>query len=150
MGGGHKSLKTAINTEPDEAVYKWFEQQRSVGLAIRGNELKLAAANFAEKMNMPNFKASDGWLYRFRKRHALCDTKVSGESASAPTEDIEPCRQKLKKIIDDEGLVLTQVYNFDETGLFWKSLPVNTQEHLKKKIFMVLNTIRPGFRQCVL
>ena len=93
----------------------------------------MAAANFAEKMNMPNFKASDGWLYRFRKRIALRDTKISGEAASAPTEEIEPFRQRLNKIIDEEGLVLAQVYNFDETGLFWKSLPINTQEHLRKK-----------------
>ena len=131
--GAHKALKKASNEDHDEAVYKWFIQQRSVGVITRGNEIKHAASTFAEKMNIANFKASDGWLYRFRKRHGLQDTKLSGESASAPTEEIEPFRLKLRKIIDDEGLVLAQVYNFDETGLFWKSLPSNTQEHVSRK-----------------
>ena len=131
--GSIKSIKAAGHTNHDEAVFRWFEQQRSVGVAVRGHEIKMAAVTFADKMKIKDFKASDGWLYRFRKRHGLKDTKLSGEAASAPTDEIEPFRQKINKIIDEEGLVLAQVYNFDETGLFWKSLPINTQEHLKKK-----------------
>ena len=34
---------------------------------------------------------------------------------------------RLLNIIDEEALLLGQVYNFDETGLFWKSGPRNTQ-----------------------
>ena len=29
----------------------------------------------------------------------------------------------LSQLIEDEGLVLSQVYNCDETGLYWKALP---------------------------
>ena len=38
-----------------------------------------------------------------------------------------PFCEKLKKLISDEGLSPYQIYNADETGIFWCSMPKNTQ-----------------------
>ena len=76
---------------------------------------------------MEDFQASDGWLFRFCRRHGLHDKKAHGEAGSAPVEEIELLRTRLLNIIDEEALLLGQVYNFDETGLFWKRGPRNTQ-----------------------
>ena len=38
-----------------------------------------------------------------------------------------PFREKLKKLISDEGLSPSKTYNADETGIFWRSIPKNTQ-----------------------
>ena len=35
--------------------------------------------------------------------------------------------EKLKKLISDEGLSPSQIDNAGETGIFWRSMPKNTQ-----------------------
>ncbi len=32
----------------------------------------------------------------------------------------------MSRFIEEDGLMLNQVYNCDETGLFWKALPTKT------------------------
>ncbi|KAG7163426.1 Tigger transposable element-derived protein 7-like 67 [Homarus americanus] len=51
---------------------KWFVQQRSCGNVVRGVEIQAAAVKLASHMGIENFKASDGWLWRFRNRHGIC------------------------------------------------------------------------------
>jgi hypothetical protein len=92
---------------------------------VRGIELKYAANTLANRMKI-YIKPSDGWLWRFCKRHGIMNKRTYGEALSAPTEEIEPFRQKLTKMIDEKFLK-SQIYNADETGLFWPSLPGNTQ-----------------------
>ena len=41
-----------------------------------------------------------------------------------------PFREKLKKLISDKGLSPSQIYNTDETGIFWRSMPKNT--HIRR------------------
>ncbi|KAG7166500.1 Tigger transposable element-derived protein 7-like 43 [Homarus americanus] len=81
----------------------------------------------SQVMGMENFEASDGWLWRFRNRHGMCNKITHGEAGSAPTEDIEPFRERLNDLIKSVGLLISQVYTGDETGLYWRSLPRNTQ-----------------------
>ena len=52
--------------------------------------------------------------------------RFQGESLSADTSAVEPIRQKLLKLIEDQQLTLNQVFNADETGLYWHLLPEKT------------------------
>ncbi|KAG7161286.1 Tigger transposable element-derived protein 7-like 39 [Homarus americanus] len=61
------------------------------------------------------------------KRKLEAGASVSRVCDDAPTEDIEPFRERLNDLIKSEGLLISQVYNGDETGLYWRSLPRNTQ-----------------------
>ncbi|KAG7172964.1 Tigger transposable element-derived protein 7-like 33, partial [Homarus americanus] len=90
-------------------------------------QIQVAVVKLASHMGIENFKASDGWLWRFRNRHGMCNKITHGEAGSTPTEDIEPFRDRLNDLIKSEGLLISQVYNVDETGLYWRSLPRNTQ-----------------------
>ncbi|KAG7157955.1 Tigger transposable element-derived protein 7-like 24 [Homarus americanus] len=120
-------MRVAKDTNLEEAVTKWFVQQRSCGNVVRSVEIQAAAAKLASHMGIENFEASDGWLWRFRNRHGMCNKITHGKAGSAPTEDIEPFRERLNDLIKSEGLLISQVYNGDETGLYWRSLPRNTQ-----------------------
>ncbi|KAG7158706.1 Tigger transposable element-derived protein 7-like 38, partial [Homarus americanus] len=71
--GARKRMRVAKDTNLEEAVTKWFMQQRSCGNVIRGVEIQAAAANLARHMGTENFEASDGWLRRFRNRHGMCN-----------------------------------------------------------------------------
>ena len=123
---GKKRFKLGQYISVEEATLKWYRQQQSVGITIRSYELKNAAYRLAKQMGVAGFTASDGWLHRFRKRHGVFPKHTYGESESAQMQDVEPFRNELNKLIADEGLLLSQVYNMDETGLFWRSLPQST------------------------
>lgn len=49
--------------------------------------------------------------------------KISGEKLSAQIEAVEPFKAELKSKIDELKLSLHQVYNADESALYWKLLP---------------------------
>ena len=128
-----KTMKTSKYKALDEAVFKWHGQMAASGVNARGVEILGAAKELAEELGIQDFNASEGWLWRFRRRHALGNRVVRGEAASAPLDEVNPFRDMITKIIDDEGLIKAQIYNFDETGLFWRSLPTNTQANIHEK-----------------
>ena len=45
---------------------------------------------------------------------------------SADKDSVGDFKAILSQLIEDEGLVLSQVYSCDETGLYWKALPTKT------------------------
>ncbi|XP_006163026.1 tigger transposable element-derived protein 7 [Tupaia chinensis] len=132
--GAEKRKRTtgAKYVDVDDAVYMWYQQKCLAGVPVRGVELQAAAERFAQCFGRTDFKASTGWLFRFRNRHAIGNRKVCGEQVlSSASENIEPFRQKLSRIIKEEKLDLAQLYSGDETDLFWKSMPENTQANRK-------------------
>ncbi|KAG7176855.1 Tigger transposable element-derived protein 7-like 56 [Homarus americanus] len=78
-------------------------------------------------MGIENFEASDGWLWRFRNRHGMCNKITHGEAGSSPTEDIKPFRERLNDLIKSEGLLISQVYNGDETGGPYPGIPKHSR-----------------------
>ena len=63
-----KKLRGCDYEQVDKAVLKWFSLQRSQNIPIDGTMIKEKALFFAEKFNLPNFKASDGWMDKWKKR----------------------------------------------------------------------------------
>ena len=74
----------------------------------------------------PEFSASTGWMTSFLKRHALHNIKIKGETASADELAAKEFPQELRKIIEDGRQTPDQVWNVDESGLFWKKMPSRT------------------------
>ncbi|XP_022372215.1 tigger transposable element-derived protein 7 [Enhydra lutris kenyoni] len=133
--GAEKRKRTtgAKYGDVDDAVYMWYQQKRSAGVPVRGVELQAAAERFAQCFGRTDFKASTGWLFRFRNRHAIGNRKICGEQVlSSASENVEPFRQKLYMLIKEEKLSLAQLYSGDETDLFWKSMPENIQASRKE------------------
>ena len=117
-----KRIKGLKYNELDAAVNKWFKQERSVAIEVRGVDIQDAAKRLATHLGIPDFKASTVWLFRFRTRHCIGNRRVVGESKSVDLSNIDPFRNKLT-----EGLLLSQVYNADETGLYWRAPHSHTQ-----------------------
>jgi hypothetical protein len=72
------------------------------------------------------FLASEDWFENFKKRFNFQNVKLVGESASADFVAAESLLDELRKLIMDKGYLPEQVFNADETGLFWKRMPSRT------------------------
>ncbi|XP_045115641.1 tigger transposable element-derived protein 1-like isoform X2 [Portunus trituberculatus] len=69
------------------------------------------------------FTASSGWFANFRKRygyHNINGTREVAASAKKPGSEYSAI---LKTIIEEGDYSSKQVFNIDETGLYWKKLP---------------------------
>ena len=63
-----KKMRRCDYEQVDKTVFKWFSLQRSQNVPIDGPILKEKALQFAKSFNFPTFKASDGWLDKWKKR----------------------------------------------------------------------------------
>ena len=63
-----KKIRGCDYEQVDKAVFKWFSLQRSQNVPIDGPILKEKALQFAKSFNFSTFKASDGWLDKWKKR----------------------------------------------------------------------------------
>jgi hypothetical protein len=62
---------------------------------------------------------SDGWLTRFKARHNLKEIKRHGDAGSAILSTVEDERKIMKEFIKKSKYELRDIFNMDETGLFY-------------------------------
>ncbi|XP_069159451.1 tigger transposable element-derived protein 7-like [Procambarus clarkii] len=120
-------MKTSTHVQLDEDVYRWLTQHRTAG--VRDNsrpEIQNVASRFAASLGIKDFEASEGWVARFKGWNNIVKRKIVGEILSADESSVEPFKQKLRAYIVANNLYSYQVYNTDETGLYWRSLPEKT------------------------
>ncbi|KAJ7316369.1 hypothetical protein JRQ81_002531 [Phrynocephalus forsythii] len=73
-----------------------------------------------------SFKASHGWFDNFKKRTSIHSVVRYGEAASTNTIDADQFVLEFKDYVTAQDFVPQQVFNCDETGLFWKKMPKRT------------------------
>lgn len=108
----------------DQVVYNWFCKARNKAIPISGPLLKEKALEAASSLKMENFAASNGWLESFCKRHNITFKSICGESAEVNLDDIEDWKTKLPLILRNYSP--RDVYNADETGLYYRAMPNKT------------------------
>ncbi|CAF0778558.1 unnamed protein product [Brachionus calyciflorus] len=114
----------------EEALYDWVTVTRQNSIPIPVYILKEKALEFYNKLkneNIPmkdNFEASDGWVRNFLERFQLASKLFSGESESAAVQEIPKFIDKLKALL--ESYSPDNIYNADETGLFFRLGPNRT------------------------
>ena len=52
----------------DKAIFEWFVLQRSQNIPMDGSLIQEKGLFFAKKLEIPDFKVSDGWLGKWEKR----------------------------------------------------------------------------------
>lgn len=120
-----KRLKTSTYADVDKAVFTWFLDTRARNVPISGAILQQKAKDFACILGHDDFKASNGWLQGFKSRHGVVGRVISGESASADSDaSASWVVEKLPDIL--KRYEAADLYNADETALFYQMLPNRT------------------------
>lgn len=88
------------------------------------------ARDLAKRLGVPQglFKVSSGWLERFKERHGISLKKVCGEEKSddVPSDQMEEWQRTLSLLMREYKP--DDIYNADESGLFYRLLPDRTLE----------------------
>lgn len=128
-----KSIKNGEFPRMERKLYYWFVRQRKLHIPISGAILQHQAKKIHKKLYGGRFNASYGWLTRFKKRFGIRLLKHSGEKLSSNTEHVDPFKREFHKVIIDNNLTKEAIFNADETGLYWKTLPEKTYVHSSER-----------------
>uniref|UniRef100_K7GEK8 HTH CENPB-type domain-containing protein n=1 Tax=Pelodiscus sinensis TaxID=13735 RepID=K7GEK8_PELSI len=123
--------------EMEKLLVLWMEDQIEKRTPLSLMTIQAKAHSLFEDLNKKEgydydqtFTASHSWFNRFKMRPNLHNVKLSGEAASADSKAAETFIEELDKLIRE------QIFNVDETGLFWKKMPEHTYIHREAKTML--------------
>ncbi|GBO38310.1 Jerky [Araneus ventricosus] len=132
--GERKIIRHAKNDDHDRVMIEWVRQRRSEGVPLSGPLLMEQAKIFHRSMNLTtDYSYTTGWLTKFKKRHGIRQLKICGDRASANAEAAEDFVNEFVSLVETKKLSQEQIYNVDETGLFWRYVPRSTLATADKK-----------------
>ncbi|KMR03008.1 jerky-like protein [Lasius niger] len=156
QGQTSKKRCTGVENSPlEQALYEWFLQKKSIGESVTGTMLQEKAVELNKMLNgTSNFKGTNGFISKFKKRHSIGSSTVHGEKTSISKSTSTFCREFIKYIMDNK-IPLDKVYNAKETVLYWKTLPNKTlitssedevpdRESVKNKVTLMICTNATG------
>ena len=118
-------LKPSHHSKLDDGVLMWLKQARGQNLPVCGDLIKEKALKLAELMHIPNFMVSNGWLDNLKKRHRITFKTVQGEAGAVDSQSLLEWQQQVLQPLLGQ-FSADDVFNLDETGLFWRLLPNKT------------------------
>lgn len=127
-----KRLRGAQREDVEEALYEWYKQALQMSLTVTGPILCQKAKDFALKLGYKEFKATHGWLDRFKHRKNI----ILGRGKPIKDKEGQDNAEDLKG--DFTGQVLpsalmefeaNDVFHADEVGLLYRILPNKTAAH---------------------
>lgn len=120
-----KKFRSPESYALDTALLQWFTTQRANNVPLSQVLLIEKAKQLAEQLRIEDFKASSGYIDRFKKRNGIIFRSIQGESQSV---DQDACRNWLDTVLPREiaGYDPKDVFNADETALFFRALPERT------------------------
>ena len=114
------------------------ERKAKEGIELTNSYIRENAARFfsvakRKVRSTREFKASVGWAVSFLKRKGLRNVAFTGERTSADESAAEQFTTILKNVIEEGGYTNDQIYNLDETALYYKAMPKKTYIAKKQK-----------------
>ena len=112
MNKGTKIMKVAEYEKLDQALYVWFKQEMEKNTPITGpiitEKAKVLFPLLYPETSKP-FKASQGFLWRFCKRHGVREISIQGEKLSADMVGATVFQEEFKSLIGEYSL--DQIFN---------------------------------------
>uniref|UniRef100_A0A914VDN8 HTH CENPB-type domain-containing protein n=1 Tax=Plectus sambesii TaxID=2011161 RepID=A0A914VDN8_9BILA len=115
-----KRSKASKYDDLNQALTQWFHQVRVRNSLINGPIVMEKAKQLADMMEV-DFEPSIGWLGRWKENENITFHTVQGEKDAADVPGAEHWIQDVLPIAL-EGYAKRDIYNADETSLFYKAL----------------------------
>lgn len=110
-----KRAKPPKFADLDDRILKWLQERRELNISVGGPTLCEKAVELAQKLGHKEFRASNGWLQKFKKRNNIAFRKKCGESVSVNRlEDLTGIT---------EGYELQTFLNLDESIILGTGWP---------------------------
>lgn len=120
-----KRNRDSMYPEVERALLEWLKNARSANLPVNGPALTAKAEALAAQMGKQDFKCSNGWLERFKRRHGVSSKSIVGESAAVDRDVVDGWRKhRLSALL--QQYEDRDIYNLDEAAFFYKILPKRT------------------------
>ena len=87
---------------------------------MSGKLLQEKALLVSLELGHDNFTTSNEWLESFKNRYNITASCLNGESADVNVQTVGDWKKRLPAII---GFELCNIFNADETGLYYRGLP---------------------------
>ncbi|GIY50854.1 tigger transposable element-derived protein 1 [Caerostris darwini] len=139
-------LRTILHENMEKLLMVWVTEKQLQGdtltqtiicekaRAIYGDLLKQTPKTSIDEASEESFKASRGWFENFKKRSSIHSVVRHGEAASSDMKAAEDYIKTFSDLIKAQGYISQQVFNCDETGLFWKKMPNRTYITAEEKM----------------
>lgn len=135
--------RSAAMETMERLLHVWLEDQSQRNMPLSVTIIQEKAKSLFDDLQREQgkssqkekFSASKGWFVRFKERHCLPHFKT--DSTAPGNKDTYP--EVLKSIIEEGEYTPQQVFNVDETGLYWKRMPERTFISVEEKA-------EPGFK----
>nr|XP_020633897.1 tigger transposable element-derived protein 1-like isoform X5 [Pogona vitticeps] len=136
-------IRTPLIEKVEKLLLVWMNEKQLKGESINEAMIRAKAKKLHTDLMERNpsgsalqekFKASRGWFQKFQKRSGIHCVTRHGEAASSDRDAAEAFKFNFTKFVKEEEYLPQQVFNCDETRLFWKKMPRRTfltQEELK-------------------
>ena len=108
----------------EECLFLYHQQLLEKDINVSEKILINKAKVFAEYFNITDFSFSSGWLQKFKARYGIKEYKKHGECGSVDPSVVKAGRERLKEVTSKYER--KNIYNMDETALFYKLLPCTT------------------------
>ncbi|KAH7950164.1 hypothetical protein HPB49_020378 [Dermacentor silvarum] len=116
----HKSSHHAL----EKVLLLWIQDARSKNIPLSGPLVLARARQLSFGLGI-EFEASQGWFNHFKRRHGISYKAVCGESRAADKNAVRQWKDgTLQTLL--RGRKACDVFNLDESGIFFKMLPGKT------------------------
>lgn len=117
--------RTSPFAQVNDLLYEWYLVALRKNIFPDGRTLTEKARQIAERLNVTNFKASNGWLEKWKIKHDVKKMITCGESMQFAGGTVESWKEQFPDLI--KGYGADSIWNMSECGCLWKALP---EKHL--------------------
>ena len=73
-------------SEIEDGLFEWFPEKRAHNVPISGLLLEQKAEDLVRQFKINGFKATNGWLFRWKVRNQIHLKKIHGEAKDADVD----------------------------------------------------------------
>lgn len=127
-----KTMRKPHDERVEKAMHLWLNQEKRKGTTISGPLLKEKAMAFHRQLHGDtddSFKASTGWLHRFKVRNGIrhqktpAVKKATQEPGDSDAQNVQTLLERLRGLLRQNAISPEQLYTADKSQLFWRAMP---------------------------